>query len=350
MTEDYKPPQSDEVIGKLIAAAGRGPTASPEARERIYAAVHKQWNEQTNRASSPASRADTVTSIANRRRFTRAKGILAIAASVASVAIVLSLLETDITPDSSPEFPQFSQLEGDVILIRGNETVSLASLETADPLLTGDILRTSASGRAELQREDGLLVRINVASELELSEAGRFELIAGTVYVDSGTDAAGTPLQIITPLGEVQHLGTQYEVHVADTGLRVRVREGRVSIEGDSVDAVGVAGNQLEIAPGGATTVTAIAPNDDAWAWATDLATLPARAEYELVEVLEWIAREQGLALEYADLASRNAVRNSIVFGLDGLSPSEALDVITRTTATSIDNDGEHLLISNQAR
>ena len=37
--------ENDEKIGRLIAAAGPGQTARPEARERIYAAVQASWQE-----------------------------------------------------------------------------------------------------------------------------------------------------------------------------------------------------------------------------------------------------------------------------------------------------------------
>jgi ferric-dicitrate binding protein FerR (iron transport regulator) len=176
------------------------------------------------------------------------------------------------------------------------------------------------------------LLRVNVDTELAFVEAGTIDLVAGTVYVDSGEAAGGAALAIRTPLGSVTHLGTQYEVRFADRALRLRVREGRVRFSGAGSPAVGIAGEQLDIDAGGESVRSAIAADDAAWGWAVALATLPEQPEYRIGETLRWIAREQGLTLEFADPLARERLEAESIFGLGGLTPAETIEVLDSTT------------------
>ena len=78
----------------------------------------------------------------------------------------------------------------------------------------------------------------------------------GALYVDAGTGAPGdSRLAIETPAGILLHVGTQYEVRLDGSDVRVRVREGRVEWQSKS-GAVerGDAGEQFTIAADGAVS------------------------------------------------------------------------------------------------
>lgn len=329
MVDKDESAQDEEMLGRLIAAAGRGPEPSPEARKRIYTAVRARWDAQTRRRIWPA----------------RALGM---AATVAAVAITLVWLQNDPAGPNISELARFSHVTGDVELTRDGEERRLESLEATGPILTGDVLRTAGDGQAVLLRDDGTSLRIHIATVLSFAERNEFDLLAGTVYVDSGeTGVSSEALEIDTPLGRVRHVGTQYEVHLADSALRVRVREGSVAISGGTVDTLGSAGEQLEVESNGLIARTEIPPDDAVWRWAIGLARLPESSEYNLHETLTWIARERGLILEYSTPAVRDRSGRETVLGLEGFDPFDALDVLERTANVQAEIDGMRLVVSN---
>ena len=323
--------QGDRMLGELIARAGHGPTASPEARERIYKAVRARWQDETRRqpADEARPRVRPEAPRAQQRRSYRRVRLLALAATVAAVAVTLVWLEGT-GPDGTavPALARIETIEGDLAVTRDGETVGV--IAAASELVPGDRLRTGSDGRAALLLDDGTMLRLDFATTIRLASSDAVVLDAGAVYVDTGGGVTSRALVIDTPLGDVEHLGTQYEVRLANAGLRVRVREGRVAVRGDAVEAVGAAGDVLEIDSDGLTARGVIAPDDPAWDWASALATLPPAERYEAHETLTWIAREQGLALEYADARLRRRLADETVVGLEGLDPTEALDVLSR--------------------
>ena len=53
MSDERSSSRREAMIAKLIAAAGPGPKASPEARERVYTAVRARW--EAERSSTGVS-------------------------------------------------------------------------------------------------------------------------------------------------------------------------------------------------------------------------------------------------------------------------------------------------------
>lgn len=348
MPDEKSSTQGDGMIAKLIAAAGPGPTASPEAKERIYSAVRARW-EAT--AAGPAAdrrnRHAAGRGSARRRRFNAVR-MIGMAAAVAAVAVSLSWLTSgrDTVPTAT-ELAQYTFVAGQIeIRHRAASAMSPITAGTTEAILAGDTLRTGDDGRAELRRPDGLLLRMNTSTEIRFSALDEIDLVAGTIYIDSGDGARGRALEVTTPLGDVEHVGTQYEVRLADTALRIRVREGQVAYRG-ATEAVGVAGEQLEIDAAGSTERSSISRNDPAWSWATSLATLPAAEAYRLDETLDWIGRELGYEIDYADAGTRRRVAGQTIVGLEGLSPTEALAAIEQIAGLQTEISGDRLIVSN---
>jgi ferric-dicitrate binding protein FerR (iron transport regulator) len=342
MTHDN--PERDEKIGRLIAAAGPGETARPEARERIHAAVRARWQESLQRPGAQAAPASFRAGRTGTSRFR----LFGLAATIAAAAVLLYWTGVGGPGETArAELAQLARIQGDASLIRDAETLRLASAEAAGPVMTGDVLRTAGNGQVALELDDGLLLRVNVDTELAFVEAGAIDLVAGTVYVDSGEPAGGAALAIRTPLGSVTHLGTQYEVRFADRALRLRVREGSVRFSGAGSPAVGIAGEQLDIDAGGGSARSAIAADDAAWSWAVALATLPEQPEYRIGETLRWIAREQGLTLDFADPLARERLEAEPIFGLGGLTPAETLEVLDSTTDLELSVADGRLLVAD---
>lgn len=342
MNDDKDSAQGEEMVAKLIAAAGKGRTASPEARQRIYSVVRSHWESEAKRRPAASKRFSTPR---RRSQSFRATRVVAMAATVAGVALTFFLLQQ--APEEAAVVARLARIDGSAELVRGDEILPLGSGADRQAIEVDDTIRTGSDGRIALRLEDGLSLRLNVDTELSFTETNELELRSGAVYIDSGRVATANDLRVQTPLGAVEHLGTQYELHVAGSQLRVRVREGRVAVQIDDVGEIGEAGEQIEFGRDGVLSRTSIAPNDPAWNWAAALATLPAAESYALGETLEWVARERGLTLEFENVSARQKALLDRVVGLQGLDSVETLAIIERTNGLRAEVEGARLIISD---
>jgi ferric-dicitrate binding protein FerR (iron transport regulator) len=340
--------QGEEMIEKLIAAAGPGPTASPEARQRIYGAVRARWEaESQRRRNETRTETDGIDGSAGRHTGLWPTRAFAIAATVVALAVTLFWLQDGPDTNLGLELAQFIKLSGSTQLERGDETRALEIAEPAGTILAGDTLHTEGDGLIALEMQDGLLLRLNVSTEVRFVDQDEIELIAGTIYIDSGNGISSQPLEVNTPFGSLQHVGTQYEVHSDEASLRVRVREGRVAVRSSTGETIGVDGEQLLFDDAGLSSRVEIASDDPAWDWVISLATLPPADDYPLGATLTWAAREMGLTLEYASPAARRQINDQVVFGLEDLNPIETLDVLERTSDLRTEIRGTRLVVLN---
>jgi hypothetical protein len=102
------------------------------------------------------------------------------------------------------------------------------------PFLPGDRLFTDGRGRAELQLEDGTLLRVDSGSKLDFGDDdGRgpaFRLWSGGLYVLTRRDPDGLLIQ--TPGGDVEpRLPGVYRLDVAQGEVRLSVYEGEAELD-----------------------------------------------------------------------------------------------------------------------
>lgn len=345
MVPGDKDTDGEEMIGQLIAAAGPGETASAEAKQRVYAAVQSRWRESLSSRPGDAVRTRT----AGWRRPARLRG-LGLAAGIAAAAVTLYWLQgSGPAALGGAEMARIAQIEGSAELVRGGDTERLAGTAVATEIRAGDRLTTTADGRLALDFATGLSLRIDVDTDLVLAAADAVELISGTIYLDSGEEAAAAALGVRTPLGSVEHIGTQYEVRLDGAALRVRIREGAVAYSGAGGRQIGMAGEELRFDGTGLTGRSRIAPDADAWNWAAQLATLPPAEEYDLLETLAWAARESGLALVYQDPTTAARRAGDVVNGeyLAGYQPAETLTVLPQLTTIRFQIRDGRLIVEN---
>jgi ferric-dicitrate binding protein FerR (iron transport regulator) len=342
MSDRTTEPKNEASLTRLLRESGRGPTAAPDARARIHASVQERW-----RASlAERARAGNVDARPARRWLFLQS--VALAASVAVVALVIYSMQGP-TGDSVAPFAMVTRAEGDA-QVRRNGTVFPLRTGRLISVRTGDTLTTADDARVALELEIGYELRINAGSELVVTAADEIELRSGAIYFDSNELGDGAPLVIATPLGSVRHVGTQFEASVVGVGLRIRVREGRVTFSDSSRELVADAGEQVEIGPGSDPERTRIATDDPAWQWTEDLAMLEAADTYRLPDVLTWVARETGRELRFADAATRARVQTIMLYDLDGLTPRQTLDVLGSTTAFEYRNSDGSLLVTDAGR
>jgi ferric-dicitrate binding protein FerR (iron transport regulator) len=212
-------------------------------------------------------------------------------------------------------------------------------------------LRTAADGRAALQLANGVELRLDTGTRIALHDGAHATLAQGAVYVDSGMQGtAHREFELDTPAGSVMHLGTQYEARLADDGVRIGVREGRVRLSRAAGDLVGIAGESLMVR-GDQVSRAQLAPTAAEWQWVADV-TPPFDIEGRSVEeFLLWAARQTGRTIVYASPGAAQQARSVTLSGtVQELPPDEAVRAVLSTTSLAPTIGTEHIRIETALR
>jgi ferric-dicitrate binding protein FerR (iron transport regulator) len=221
-----------------------------------------------------------------------------------------------------------AHVEGDVRLTGGG-----GRLEAAGTLRSGDTLITG-EGLVALTLGDTLSLRVGRSSRLRFDRDGHVTLIEGAVYVDSGGLQPGAALRIATPVGEVRHVGTQFQVQVRERLTRVQVREGRVVMTMKGASPLDLAAGDLAETDGRALRLErGVASFGAEWEWAAMTGMVFDIENRPLSELLAWLAREHGWQLRHADtslVARVQEIRlHGSMRGLDGRAMIERATWVT---------------------
>ena len=336
MSERSDETRREALLVRLLRTSGRGPTPSPEAKARVYAAVRARWQ-----AALPERAGVAPIRPAAARAWVLPRRI-ALAASIALAAVIVYRFEA--LPGEAPAlFGSIAKTDGNVAIRHSGDQRSVRVTDSVG-IHVGDTLATDAGAKVALELENGASLRVNSGSEVEVVAADRVVLRSGAVYFDSNGEVNG-PFAVETAYGSVRHLGTQFETSLVGMGLRIRVREGAVMFNDPTRELVASAGEVVHIEGAGPPQRGAIAADDDAWRWAEDLATLPAAKEYSLPDVLAWISRETGCGIRFADATVQARVRAVVLYDLGNLTPQETLAVLRSTTAFEFSETDDGLLI-----
>ena len=121
-------------------------------------------------------------------------------------------------------------------------------------LAAGESLKTGAHARAAISMPGIASARLDHDTLIRLASPDLLIIERGALYVDAGVELPGdSQLAVETPSGVVRHVGTQYEVRLEGSDVRLRVREGRIEWRSNSGNFErGQAGEQLVIAADGA--------------------------------------------------------------------------------------------------
>jgi ferric-dicitrate binding protein FerR (iron transport regulator) len=317
-------------IARVLRAAGGRSRPADDMKQAVRAAVHAEWR------ASVAKR--------SQRRVW-----MALAASVAVAALALWVGRSYFS-GSNELMASVSRTVGEVQSRTGSlgSWHTLAAADSAHAPLqlhVGEEVMTGSEGRAALQLSDGVSLRLDHDTRIALIDAGRVDVRAGAVYVDAGTAPHGSErLRVGTPAGMVQHVGTQYEARIVNSGTRIRVREGRVDLlpEHGSVQTAAV-GEQLFVSVTGQIERGPIAPSDAEWQWAANTAPSFNIDGSAVRAFLTWAGRELGREVIFATPESEAEADRAVLSGsITGLTPSEALSAVLPTTALrSTEHDGK---------
>lgn len=301
-------------VRELLAEAGSPPPIPAAELAGIRKAAREEWRA---RHTSPARRAGGF------------RGWLAIAAGLL-VTVALAWWSTGRLPSGSAE------VVATVALVRGEASVAPAASDeprspiAGDELSTGSTVRTS-TGRLAIVSPGGPSIRFDAGTEASIVSATRVELRHGAVYVDSGPSHA-SKVEIATPLGLVTEIGTQFEVRVGNGNgetVRVRVREGSVSLAHNGESYSASIGQQLTIDSRGEVFRASVPVRGPEWAWTLETAPGMDIDGRSLLAYLEWIARETGWEIQYTDASLEQNAPGVLVSGsIKGLTPEESLDAV----------------------
>ena len=299
--------------------------APADFKAEVFAAVEEKWQDEVRRRS-------------DRRR------IFAMAAAVLLVAGLSALVWV-----SGLKGPADTSLTATSAVVEAWFTEAEPPFPVGASLAAGSEVRTTATERAALRTARGMSLRLGPSTHLRLVDGETVELLSGVVYADSGGDERGRELiEIRTTLGNTTDIGTQFEVHLADDTLRVRVREGKVRLDRDGVGHEASAGTQLTVDPSGTVALDPLPENGD-WSWAVQTAPAFELEGHTLAEVLRWVARETGWTVLYEDEALAEEAETVKTHGsVDGLSPDQVPELVIPTAGLAFNLEGNRLHILRQ--
>ena len=293
-------------IEALLKATGRRPAISADRTDRVRAAAHDDWRREVART-------------ARHRRI--GWGVSLVAAAVAMVAVGLGVraLRPLITPEPSG--------------IRV-ERVANSALEVGAIVAWGDQVTTGADARVALRAPSGHSVRLDTGTTLRVLSDHEFALDRGAVYVDlrSDRDHPEASLRIDTAVGTIEDHGTQFAARLDGSSLSLQVREGAVTVSASAERSVARAGQALTVDASGRITMTEDAGIGVGWTWAEAIAPMMEIEGRSLLEFLNWVVRERGVRLRFADAGLAGQAPTIVLRGsIAGMTLEEATASVLAT-------------------
>jgi ferric-dicitrate binding protein FerR (iron transport regulator) len=323
----------DEDIGELLKLSGRRRTPDAAQMGRARAAARAEWKH-----------------VLGQRRWRLSRWGFASGALVAAGLLAVAWFRADSvrTPAAPPhEIARVQTVQGTVSIAR--EGVRLTSVYPGTPVRAGDRLDTSAGSRATLELAGGTSVAFDQDSSAVLEAAGGIALDRGALFVDAGPDAHDPTLHVTTAFGVVRHIGTQFEMRLLEGRLRVRVRQGSISIENGDGRWVSHEAEALVLTRGAAPQRQAIPTSGAEWSWVDRLAPPFTLEGATFGALLQWVSRYHGLRWQYAEPELGARVEAIVLHGsLDGLTAQEALEAVLPACGLTFRRNDDRFIIASQ--
>jgi len=296
----------DDPMARLLRAAGPRPAVPLETAARVKSVLRSHWRAEVQ---------------AVRRRRT---SLWAVSSVAAAVALIVMIGRGQWGPDAKPsgKAEPVATLQRSEGSVRGQDG---APLRIGDGLTPGSEIATGIDGRAALALAAGTSVRLDTDSWVLLTTGSILDLKRGAVYIDSGArQARSSPVMVRTELGIVRDVGTQFEVRIQDGGLQVSVREGIAHLSRGGRPFQVEAGTRLLVRAEGAVETRALPVQGPDWDWVLAIAPAFSLEGRTLGDYLDWVSRETGWRVQFADPSISQAAPREILHGsIEGLRPDE---------------------------
>lgn len=291
--------RQDQDLQTLLEGIAPRPEPPPAVRARVWSAVEGEWHRH------------------KRRRW----HVPAALAATLLMAVVAGFLVTSRSGEVRIQVTDTGGLWVDGILHdQAGEALTLGS----DTVLETD-------GSTRLIAAGGVEIRLRGGTRVTWLKPSAVELEQGSIYVDTG---GRSHLQVSTPLGVVADVGTTFMVTLDGDAMEVAVRDGTTSIDTDRGTYLAQAhDHEGDVVTVGPSRITASAEPASAGRWQWIHAVNPGYAHREVMPLLQAIADDLGVGLEFASPAVRAAALKGRLEGnLNGLGPEEALNVVLGAT------------------
>jgi ferric-dicitrate binding protein FerR (iron transport regulator) len=304
----------NEMIGRILRLAGRREPVPDDAEARVLAGAHEAWR-------------------ATLRRRARRRSMAVAAAVVIGAGSALLLVRLVAHP------PAREAARVEITSGRGPLAIG-ARIDAGD-------LVTTAGERLAMRLVSGTGVRVDHDSRVRVLNGSTLDLLDGAIHVVSAR--GGDPVEIRTPLGRVRDIGTRFEVRCVAQRVRVRVRDGRVSLTDESGRHDVVAGEELTTAPGTAPQRRAVARTGPEWDWATEVAPPFLVEGRTLGQFLAWFSAETGRHVRFRDPADARRAEAIVLHGsANDFTPDEALDAVLPAVGIAAVRSGDDVLLERR--
>ena len=319
----------DDNLARLLRLAGPRPEPSPEVTAEVYDSVRAAW-------------------AARGRRRSRLRYVLqgAVAASLIAVVAVL-LWPASVERPVTVAIGNVQQVAG---AVSANVDGAWRSLHSGDEFSTGMPLRTNTAAGLGLQLGNGASVRLAADTRLVFETAQRLRLEQGRVYVDTAGARPGAQYEVMTNTGVIRNLGTQFEVYSDGERTRVRVRGGEVVLDTAAESLHARRGEALLADRAGRIERSRFPSDDPQWQWVQELAPPFETNDSRVIDLVDWVARETGREVVFADARARNAAAATRISGsITGLAPEQVMATALATTRLQAEVGGARIVITRKA-
>lgn len=332
MNEDREDPvrrNDEDDVARLLRLAGKRDSVPAERAARVKAAARDAWRGE----------------LVGRARRRRAR----LAAGLGAAAVLLLAIGWLLLPRTAPVPAPAAAIA--VEALEGSAWSGPRALGVGERVRPGSEVSTSADGRLSFRLPSGHAVRLDASTKLRVFGEDLLALEAGAIYVETAFDHTdGTPVRVRTPLGTIEEIGTQFEVRLAGETLQVRLREGAVIMHGGAGQHEVRAGSELTVNPDGSATRRTIATHGAQWDWLAAVTPMPDLEGRSARAFLDWVARERGWTLAFADEAVARSAGETVLGGsAENLMLADALDAVLPTCRLSYRVDNGVLVVAFSA-
>lgn len=308
----------DEVIERLVRAAGR--------RTEMLEDLRSSWEQHFR------SELDNVRGVQSRQNWRMVAGLMC-------AAVLLSVVALNWNSGVSPPITGLAQIEQAVDgVTKLGVDQSVENAIDGGQIYSGERLRTGSDGFAAVDYR-GARLRLGADSVLRFDDQS-IELLRGRIYIDSkpSRQQASAAARLLVRAGEVEirNIGTQFQVRRVADSVTSMVREGtiEVSLGEQRLRAVAKPGLARKItADGNDLGLGRASPSGEFWDW---IHRAPPRFDLDgslISDYLDWLGRETGLQIEYADPdTARHAARERFHGTNPNGSPLDSIEIILSTT------------------
>ncbi|MCI0417388.1 FecR family protein [bacterium] len=297
--------QQNDLLGMLLRMGGSRPSIPEDVRSRVQSAVHAHWKQNLNARSQ-------------KKFLIFFSG--AIAASILICVLVWQFMTRETANPVSVGIVE--NLQGTVLKDTKNEP-----LVRGGTLMSGTTLQSGETGRLLVRMLRGVSLRLDVNSRLHLKSESVYVLEQGAAYLDC--NRSGGSIALVTPMGTVRDKGTQFEVRLQEGKMQIQVREGSVLLEQNGAEKTVAAGSRLIVDENGSAFFSTISSYGSDWNWISEVAPGFPMEGLSLIEFLNWVTRENGWSLQFAEPSMRDSASKVILHGsVKDLSPQQMLSAV----------------------